>query len=498
MTKRKPIKKVKEKKKLELKPYIDATIVIVAMIWAYQSHWLTDDIFVTLRYINQWFGGNGLVFNAGEYVEGYTHPLWLLLIAGFNVTGIRLELIPQLLGIASFGGIVFLLTRSGWLAAVLFTLSLEARIWATGGLETMFFTLLVFATVWGILQKKYNWVGWLMLAMMLTRLDSVVIIGICILFVFIEDRKNIIKVILPLFLYLPFLLWRYLYYGDLLPNTYYTKSGGGSYYEQGFYYVWLYASIYISSFLILIGLKFIKRKEIILPLSIIISYIVFFVARVGGDFMYARFLIPLIPLVYFIIEFSLKQFNKPKLLFGVLLLVPVEMSLRNDMFYNVKEEHKPAFELKGITDEQWYWSHKVSGDNNLIDNDKVTGEMVQQLLARDSFVVLLRSQCAFGYYLGNNITCIDNSGLTDSYIARLPIKERSRVGHEKTATLEYMKQRGVHFIFNRSIYDKNNKQVVFRLYGIQIRAEIIVYDDIVKNLLRSLDKTQYVLYQNAL
>lgn len=43
--------------------------------------WLLDDAFVYFRYVdNALFLGRGLVYNAGEYVEGYSSPFWTLLL----------------------------------------------------------------------------------------------------------------------------------------------------------------------------------------------------------------------------------------------------------------------------------------------------------------------------------------------------------------------------------------------------------------------------------
>ena len=37
---------------------------------------LFDDAMIALRYARNWSDGMGLVWNEGEYVEGYTSPLW--------------------------------------------------------------------------------------------------------------------------------------------------------------------------------------------------------------------------------------------------------------------------------------------------------------------------------------------------------------------------------------------------------------------------------------
>lgn len=42
-----------------------------------------DDAYISFQYARQFFSGNGLVFNVGERVEGYTNFLWIVLIAPF-------------------------------------------------------------------------------------------------------------------------------------------------------------------------------------------------------------------------------------------------------------------------------------------------------------------------------------------------------------------------------------------------------------------------------
>ena len=54
---------------------------IVAVGDAFRLRWLSDDAFISFRYAHNVVDGHGLVFNSGEYVEGYTNLLWTLLMA---------------------------------------------------------------------------------------------------------------------------------------------------------------------------------------------------------------------------------------------------------------------------------------------------------------------------------------------------------------------------------------------------------------------------------
>ena len=49
--------------------------------------WVADDAYITFRHINQLLAGNGLTYNTLEHVEGFTHPLWAVLLCGFGWLG---------------------------------------------------------------------------------------------------------------------------------------------------------------------------------------------------------------------------------------------------------------------------------------------------------------------------------------------------------------------------------------------------------------------------
>jgi arabinofuranosyltransferase len=58
-------------------------VTLACLARAMQLAWLSDDGFISFRYAQNLAEGRGLVYNAGEYVEGYTNLLWTLALAGF-------------------------------------------------------------------------------------------------------------------------------------------------------------------------------------------------------------------------------------------------------------------------------------------------------------------------------------------------------------------------------------------------------------------------------
>ena len=62
-------------------------------------NWTPDDAFISFEYARNLAEGNGLVFNDGERVEGFSNLLWTLLLAAVHRVGGRHEAdqhVPQL------------------------------------------------------------------------------------------------------------------------------------------------------------------------------------------------------------------------------------------------------------------------------------------------------------------------------------------------------------------------------------------------------------------
>ena len=58
-----------------------AVLLLYGVGRAISLAWLCDDSFISIRYAEHFASGLGLVYNAGERVEGYTNLSWTLLLA---------------------------------------------------------------------------------------------------------------------------------------------------------------------------------------------------------------------------------------------------------------------------------------------------------------------------------------------------------------------------------------------------------------------------------
>jgi hypothetical protein len=88
-----------------------AALLVVAIGCAWHFLWFADDAFISLHYARNWIEGNGLVFNPGERVEGYTNFLWLALIAGCGRLGLDLPLAALALGLVAYAATIVLVHR---------------------------------------------------------------------------------------------------------------------------------------------------------------------------------------------------------------------------------------------------------------------------------------------------------------------------------------------------------------------------------------------------
>lgn len=46
----------------------------------FRTAWIGDDVYITLRTVDNFVNGHGLLWNISERVQSFTHPLWLFLL----------------------------------------------------------------------------------------------------------------------------------------------------------------------------------------------------------------------------------------------------------------------------------------------------------------------------------------------------------------------------------------------------------------------------------
>jgi len=324
---------------------IGAALLALGLAHILYLRFLYDDAFITFRYAENFARGLGLVYNAGERVEGYSNFLWTLLMSGVIAAGGRPEASSLVLG-AGFALatllLVLLAARGRGLdssqAGVLLAANSGWATWATGGLETAMFT--AFLTAGAILlgfglgadpgedpraivapgspRGRRPLRAFLLSAVAfglasLTRPDGLlptccaaIVVVVLALKRQIAARHAAAWLAVVLGCVAPHLLWRLSYYGHLFPNTLAVKTPGLDRLGYGIAYLWrafLDLNLYLLALPIalaaLLRLRWLglRRLDLVLIASILGPYLVY-LASTGGDFMPAyRYVAPILPLV---------------------------------------------------------------------------------------------------------------------------------------------------------------------------------------------------------
>lgn len=237
-------------KRLPLLSFAAALLFVLYYHCTVVKGWMLDDGFISFRYALHWAQGLGPVYNPGETpVEGYTNFLWVALLAlgarlgGDIVTLARTfgALTGLLTLILLFGARRFVrgLDRDVPLIATLFLVTFCLyHPWPTSGMETSLFGLLLtfslllhFSTL-GDAPSRFKLLGLgVSLALtVMTRPEGILVAGLVLADQALESllkRRFQVMIVLAAFLalFLPWFLWRWHYYGALLPNTFYAKVG---------------------------------------------------------------------------------------------------------------------------------------------------------------------------------------------------------------------------------------------------------------------------------
>jgi arabinofuranosyltransferase len=325
---------------------------------------LTDDAYITFRYLHNFLQGDGLVFNAGESVEGYSNFLWLLLLVPLTFCGVSPEISAPFLSILLTFLLLFFFVRFAsqylklplfsflLLFGLLFLLSQRTFVvFATSGLETRLFSFLVFLSLSAFWKEshslenlpRFNLAGFAMALATLTRPEGMALSASLLsvrLFQrwrlnrkYLQDLTFYVWLLIPIALHLLFRRW---YYGEWLPNTYYAKVISESRFSYGFLYLrgfaLEHALFFVLPFVSMGILHALKRRDLLLYglfFALFFPYL-YFLSYQGGDHFEYRPLDVLLPfltlftlegLVYAFQKLSLSNLRLAQIFIGLCILL---------------------------------------------------------------------------------------------------------------------------------------------------------------------------------
>ncbi|MEO5761249.1 MAG: hypothetical protein ABIR28_02965 [Vicinamibacteria bacterium] len=435
---------------------------------------MADDAYITFRHIAQFLAGNGLTYNTLEHVEGFTHPLWAVLLCIFGWLGAPISGTAVTMDLLCASALLLAIAwrdqENGPLAVALLVSCSGFIDFATSGLETPMTMLLIYIAyrTRSLVDTPVRAGIALGLAYLCHPDVAVLALGPMILFSIEAQRRGwrqsraailrfgVSLASAPIAWHI-FRLW---YYGDVLPNTYYAKNGG-SYWSQGLAYVMdfaTYAPLSAAGFLLVGGLAIVdlsrgaglerwRRSAGIMAIVVHMTAI----TRVGGDFMGFRLLLPDLAVVAALTASVLTPLVAK-------VRLPIQAALMAAALWALFVQPVPPHERGLIVNERLNFASAYTNPadaftgrpRHLWWNEGRLFRAFQECVGDPSMIVEYPNIGYYGVALGTRASLIDGNGLVDRFVARnwaarkgLP---RGRPGHEGKMTVDYALKRKIHFV----------------------------------------------------
>jgi arabinofuranosyltransferase len=449
------------------------------------SH-IQDDTFITLRYVKNILAGNGAVFNPGERVEGYTSFLWTFILVLCGLCKIDIVDASQYLSV--FFGVLsipalYVLIRTvlhkeipennktdiftiicSFIPSFMLAATGAFYYWSVSGMETSLFVLLLICSMYfsftsGDKSKNIMWLAVFMMLSCLTRPEGylfAVFFIIKLLIQRIQKKQDVSpwhltgyeKIALMIFA-IPLLshfLFRFLYYGYLLPNTFYAKT---SFSTENLHTGWLYMAAFCKEYLgygallVIPAAGFFHRntqKTVLYLYALVITYSVY-VIYIGGDVLsLSRFWLPVIPFVYVLTAIAIAVLHKNpsrKFRSAAFVLLAVLAALTTYNYASNKEIVESV----------------AKREKGLVAQFQLNADIINRLSEKKNrtITVAVSTIGALSYY--TDAIIIDMLGLTDAEIAHHPKPVTEISGDtevtwkEKKYNAEYIIRRNPDYIF---------------------------------------------------
>ena len=486
---------------------------------------LTDDAFISFRYARNLIEGHGLVFNPGERVEGYSNFLWTLELAAlWAVFGLRPEHAAPWLSVACTAGTLAALwwhaahapglprrTLTAWTATALLCTSATFAVWTSGGgLETRQFTFLVtlafaLAACRPDRERALLAASLALAAACLTRPEGPLFAFAAVGWLLVQRRidagrwRPAVRSALVLAgpcaaIAAAHYLWRYGYYGEWLPNTYYAKYVR-PWYEMGWRYLasgaletGLYLWLPLAGGAAVAAWRRRRSLALVLPLGCVAAHMLY-LARVGGDFFELRPMDVYWPLLALPAAAALVQLGAaaarfvprvPAPAWTLVLLAPVlayagamqaallvegsRIEVYKLNLHPAIEPQSPALALPGMPVlNRWAkrlrremkpryvgWRFAGYGHRNFARQGlrlwAPWAALGRGTIPPDA-TAAERAIGIYGYYLPD-LRIVDKDGLTDAVVARAPVdtpNQRRKMAHDRRPPPGYLEARKVNF-----------------------------------------------------
>jgi hypothetical protein len=429
-------------------------------LFAFAQRYPVDDAFISFRYARFLADGLGLVWNLGERVEGYTNFLWTILIAGGMALDIEPERFVILLTFPIYLAGLWLIFRTTeiWtgstplalLTTLIVGISRSVYAFATSGMETTLqmtqFLYVIYlltnidATGWS--ERRASLLSLLLTTVVLNRPDGFLAVLIVGLTVYRErerlSRRQIVNLIVPFVSIITIYFgWKLIYYGALLPNSFYIKVQDLLGVLYGLMFLHLFALSHLFHvFILLAAFQAHKLREWspgIREAGVLCTLWAVYSVAVGGDFMEFRFLVPIIPLLIMVFVAMINRIETKTLRAG--LLAGLLGGAIHSNF--AMEELLRSYGVENVTNLR---AHLQGNDENWVG----LGKKLKEYFGGTDVLISAGAAGAIPYY--SDLRTIDFLGLTDRNIAEDHEKFSRVPGHRIIARVDYLVDRKVNLI----------------------------------------------------
>ena len=493
---------------------------VIVGLYAYRVHQydaqtkglVIDDVFIYLRYAQNFAQGHGLVYNPGEPVEGYTSFLWTFMLGVAGAVGLDLLDSARWLGAALGAATLWLTWRTAalllpglaqsasqetpaWATSptpLLYTqgLALVAplflatnrtfTVWAMQGMEVKLFGLTAVMALWAWVRGGLKaegpvrrWVSLFGISLglaALTRPEGYLLAAVFGLTALVQAwRQGLwrgwgLAVAWGAAFVVPHMIFRLAYYGDIVPNTFYAKVNGAQW-SQG--WDWLKASFvthhmswYIG--LVVIGvaatLAYSRHRAAAIGSALFTAVYLIYLMSVGGDYFEFRFLDVLMPIwalwALGAVNVLASMKDKPAALRVVGVLAAVSVLMAGN-WLNVHAATPGRKHISTVEREQSFTRIFFEA-----------GQWFAKNLGPGESLAI-RPAGAIAYISGAR--CLDLLGLNDRDIATNPrFVTKGVAGHQRQVPREYAIERGITYwvdhprISKRPVRQKNVVSVELR------------------------------------
>lgn len=479
--------------------FIVCIIIFLGSCFCYYP-FISDDSLISLRYARRFIDGKGLNWNDGHPVEGYSNFLWIFGVSILGKLGIDLIVATRILGLFCSVTIIWLIIsffrkqnikKEYIFSGVILLVTTPCfAIWAIGGLEQPLYALLITLIVIEVvriinensLKRIYYLSIWLGL-LAITRPDGflfTIITSVFLLFIKRNHKTDFIKVslavaVIPSLFLLGQLIFRYTYYGELVPNTALVKVKITFYHVvRGiFYHVKAFlGTLILSSLGIYMLLVLVFKKKNVVGIFLLLNILAWtsYVSLVGGDIFpgYRHYEIVLIFLVFAVIiglnTIRTIDFNNRKIRVGIVILLILNFIIQIKLPENQKAVQE-RWEFRGMQ----------------------LGERLKNTFP-DKTLIAVTSAGSIPY--SSELPSIDMLGLNDYYIPRHPPANfgTGSLAHELGDANYTMKRNPDLVIFNTGAAPSFN-------IGDQLKKNKIFNQNFVKVLSKERDH-EYLLFFN--